>query len=128
MNFTNNFGKSYIDSSFLHHDLYYKLFIYFANYIPIQLFLRISSEKGIGLVAEDIVFDKDIQKSDTETETYDSIEALNYTQQFEDGGMKISDDLKEQEMNDHRRQSYFKRSRHNKNLLFYNRSRLIRTS
>ena len=59
-----------------------------------------------------IVNNKDFEKSDTEIETYESIEELKFPQEYEDGGIIILDDLNEKEMNDSRVQAMFKRSRH----------------
>ena len=42
-----------------------------------------------------MVKDKDFEKSDTERETYESIEELKYPQEYEDGGINIRDDLNE---------------------------------
>ena len=60
---------------------------------------------------------KDFEKSDTEIETYDSIQ-LKFPQEYEDGGIIILDDLNEKEMNDPRVHATFKRSRH-KNLSIF---------
>ena len=62
---------------------------------------------------EEIVNNKDFQKSDTETETYESIEELQFPQEYDDAGIINLDDLNEKEMNDSRVQAMFKRSRHN---------------
>ena len=61
-----------------------------------------------------MVNEKYFQKSDTEIETFKSIEELNYPQEYEDGGIIILHDLNEKEMNDPRVQAMFKRSRHNR--------------
>ena len=97
------------------HHLYIKIYIRklikcFSNDIPINFisdFVLVIDEKG---------YDKDYQKSDTEIETYESIE-LKYPQEYEDGGIIIPHDLNEKEMNDPRVQAMLKRSRGN-NLLF----------
>ena len=65
------------------------------------------------VVIEEIVNNKDFEKSDTEIETYESIEELNFSQEYDDGGIIILDDLNEKEMNDPRVQAMFKRSRYN---------------
>ena len=69
-------------------------------------------------VIEEIVNDKDFQKSDTELETYESIEEMRYPQEYEDGGIFILYDLNEKKMNDSRVQAMFKRSRHNNLSIF----------
>ena len=71
------------------------------------------NEEGIDIVIEEIVINKDFQKSDFEIETYESIEELKFPQEYDDGGIIILDDLNENEMNDPRVQAMFKRSRHN---------------
>ena len=65
------------------------------------------------MVIEEIVHNKDFEKSDAEIETYESIEELTFPQEYDDGGIIILDDLNEKEMNDPRVQAMFKRSRHN---------------
>ena len=53
------------------------------------------NEEDIDIVIEEIVNNKDFQKSDTEIETYESIEELKFHQEYEDGGIIILDDLNE---------------------------------
>ena len=86
------------------------------NVIP-----NILNEEDIDVVFE-IISDKDFEKSDTEIETYESIE-LKYPQQYEDGAIIILDDFNEKEMKDPRVQAMFQGSRHN--LSFYNQSGLL---
>ena len=43
---------------------------------------------------------KDFEKSDTEIETYESIEELKFPQEYEDSGITILDGLNEKETND----------------------------
>ena len=62
---------------------------------------------------EEIVNIKDFEKSDTEIETYESIEEFKYPQEYDDGGIFNLDDLNEKEMNDPQVQAMFKRSRQN---------------
>ena len=64
------------------------------------------------MVIEKIVHNKDFEKSDTEIETYESIEELKFPQEYEDSGIIILDDLNEKKTNDPRVQAMFKRSRH----------------
>ena len=71
------------------------------------------NEEDIDIVIEEIVKNKDFQKSDTEIETYESIEDIKFPQEYDDRGIIILDDLNEKEMNDPRVQAMFKRSRHN---------------
>ena len=67
---------------------------------------------------EEIVKNKDFEKSDTEVESYESIEELEFRQEYETGGIFLLDDLNEREMNDPRVQAMFKRSRQ-KNLSIF---------
>ena len=66
----------------------------------------------IDKVKGEIANNKEFEKSNTEIETYESIEGLKFPQEFEDEGNIILDDLNEKEMNDPRVQAMFKRSRH----------------
>ena len=68
---------------------------------------------NIDIVIEEIVNNKDFQKSDTEIETYESIEELKFPQDYDDGGIIRLDDLNENGMKDPRVQAMLKRSRHN---------------
>ena len=114
----NELKKIYIYSPSLHQDLGQKLFKYFSNYIPIHIVPNILNEEDIDLVVEEIVSSKDFQKSDTEIETYESVEELKLPQEYDDGGIIILDILNEKEMNDPRVQAMFKRSRHNNLSIF----------
>ena len=114
----NEYTKIYIYSPSLHQDLYQKLIKRFSNYTPINIIPNILKEGDIDLVIEEIVNNKDIEQSDTEIETHESIEELKYPQEYDDGGIIILDDLNEKEMNDQRVQAMFKRSRHNNLSIF----------
>ena len=74
LNIINEFDKIYIYSPSLHQDLYQKINKCFSIYIPIHIIPNILNEEDIDIVIEDIVSNKDFQKSDTEIETYESIE------------------------------------------------------
>ena len=50
----------------------------FINFIPINIIPNILKEKDIDIAFEEIVFNKDFEKSDTEIKTYESIEDLNF--------------------------------------------------
>ena len=89
-----------------------------SNYIPIHIIPNILNEEDIDLVIEEIVNNKDFQKSDTEIETYESIEELKFPQEYENNSIIILDDLNQKEMDDPRFQAMFKRSRHNKLSIF----------
>ena len=76
------------------------------------------NEEYIDIVIDEIVNTKDFDKSDTEIETYASIEELKFPQEYDDGGFIMLDHLNEKEMNDPRIQAMFKRSRHNNLSIF----------
>ena len=118
LNIINEYDKIYIYSPSLHQDLYQKLIKCFSNYIPIHIIPNILNEEDIDIVIEEIVNNKDFEKSNTEIETYESIEELKFPQEYIDGGIIILDDLNEKEMNDSRVQAMFKRSRHNNLSIF----------
>ena len=118
LNIINKYDKIYIYSPPLHQDLYQKLIKCFSIYIPFHKIPNILTEGDIDVVIEEIVNNKDFEKSDTEIETYESIEELKFPQECDDGGIIILDDLNEKEMNDPRVQAMFKRSRHNKKSIF----------
>ena len=71
--------------------------------------------EDLDLVFDEIVNNKDFEKSVNEIQTYESIEKLKYPQDYEDEDINILDDLNEKGVNDLRVQAMFKRSRH-KNL------------
>ena len=66
---------------------------------------------------DEVVNNKDFEKSDTEIETYESIAKLKFPQEY-DGCIIILDALNENEMNDPRVQATFKRSRLNNLSIF----------
>ena len=105
--------KTYIYSPSLHQDSYQKLFKCFTNFIAIHIFPNILNEDDLGIVADEIVIKEDFEKSDTEVETYESIEKLKFPQEYEDGGTIILDDLNGKEMNYPGVQAMFKKSRYN---------------
>ena len=114
----NEYDKIYSYSPSLHQDLYQKLNKYFNNFIPIHIIPNILNEEDIDVVIDEIVNNKDFQKSDTEIETYDNVEKLKYAQEYENNSIIILDDLNEKEMKDPKVQAMFKRSRRNILLFF----------
>ena len=112
LNIINEYDKIYIYSPSLHQDLYQKIFNCFTNYIPINIIPNILNDEDIDVVNEEIIDNKNFEKSDTEIETYESIEETKLPQEYDDGGIIILDDLNEKEMNNPRVQAVFKRSRH----------------
>ena len=71
LNIINEYDKIYIYSPSLHQDLYQKLIKCFSNYIPTNIITNILNEPDIDIVIEEVVNNKDFQKSDTEIETYE---------------------------------------------------------
>ena len=112
LNIINEYDKIYIYSPSLHQDLYQKLIKCFSNYIPIQIIETILNEKDIDVVIEEIVNNKDFQKSDTETETNENIEGLKFPQKYENNSIIILDDLNEKKINIEKIPAMFKRGRH----------------
>ena len=92
------YDKIYIYSPSLHQDLYQKLIKCFSKYIPIHIISNNLNEADIDIVIEEIVYNKDFEKSDTEIETYESIEELKNPQEYDDGGIIILDDLNGKKM------------------------------
>ena len=109
LNVINEYGKNNIYSPSLHQDLYQKIIKCLYNYIPIHILRNNLTEEDIDIVIEEKVNNEDFQKSDTEIETYESIEEIKFPQEYDDGGVIILDDLNEKKMNDPRVQALFKR-------------------
>ena len=103
--------KKHLYSPSLHQDLYQKIIEYFRNYIPVNIIPNIVHDEDIDLVIDEIVNDKDFEISETQMETFKSIEELKHPQNYEDGGTNILDDSNGKEVNDPRVQALFKRSR-----------------
>ena len=98
------------------HQVFIKIYIKikcFSKYIPINIIPNILNEEDIDEVIEEIVNNKVFQKSDTEIETFNNIEELNFPQDYESNSIIILDDLNQKEMEDSRVQAMFKRFRHN---------------
>ena len=98
LNIVNENNKIYIYSPSLHQDLYQKLIKCFSNYIPINIIPNNLNEEDIDIVIEEIVNNKDFEKSDSEIKTFESIDEFKFPQEYEDGGIIILDDLNEKEM------------------------------
>ena len=86
LNIVNEFDEIYIYSPSLHQDFYQNLIKCFSNYIPIHIFPSILYEEDVDIVIEEIVINKDFEKSKTEIETFDNIEELKFPQEYDDGG------------------------------------------
>ena len=72
-NIINEYDKKNIYSLSLHQDLYQKLINCFSNYIHVNIIPNILNDEDIDIVIEEIVKNKDFQKSDTEIETFDNL-------------------------------------------------------
>ena len=107
----NEFDKRYILSPSLQHDLYQNSIKCFTNYIPIHIIPNILNEEDMDGVNDEIVNYKDFGKSDSEIETFDSIEELKYPQEYENNCIIILDDINEKEIINDKVQVMFKRGR-----------------
>ena len=87
LNINNEYDKIHIYSPNLHQDLNRKLIKCFSNYIPIHIIPNLLSEEDIDVVIEKIVSYKDFEKSDTEIETYESIEEIKLPQEYENNSI-----------------------------------------
>ena len=92
LNIINEYDKIYIYSPSLHQELYQKLIKCFSNQIPINIIPNILNEIDIDIVIDEIVKNKDFQKSVIEIETFDNIEELKYPQDYEKNSIIILDD------------------------------------
>ena len=118
LNIINEYDKIYIYSPSLQQDLYQKIIKCFNNYIPIHIISNILNEEDIDIVIEEIINNKDFEKSNIEIETFNNIEELKFPQEYENNSIIILDDLSQKEMDDPRVQAMFKRSRHNNLSIF----------
>ena len=118
LNIINEYDKIYIYSPSLHQALFQELIKCSSNYIPIQIIPNIFNEEDIDLVIEEIVNNKDFEKSYTEIETIDKNEDLKFPQDYENNSIINLDDLNQKEMDNPRVQAMFKRSRHNNLSIF----------
>ena len=84
LNIANEFDKLYIYSPSLHQHLYQNLIKCFSKYIRIHIISNILNEEDINLLIDEILNNKDFEKSNTEIETYESIEELKFPQEYED--------------------------------------------
>ena len=99
LNIINEYNKIYIYSPSLHQDLYQKLIKCFSNYVRIHKIPIVLNENDIDIVIDEIVKNEDFEKSDTEIETYESIEELKSPQEYENNSIIILNDLYQKEIN-----------------------------
>ena len=76
------------------------------------------NEENIDIVIQEIVNNKDFEKSVIEIETFDTIEELRFPQEYENNSIIILDDLNEKEIINDKIQAIFKRDRHNNLSIF----------
>ena len=107
-----------IYSTSLHQEFYQKWIKCFGIYILIHIIPNILNVEDTDIVFEELVNNKVFKKSDTEIETYESIDELKCPQEYDDGDIIILDGLHEKEMNDPRVKAMFKRSGHNNLSIF----------
>ena len=98
--------------------MYQKVIKCFSNFIPIHIIPKILDEQNIDIVIDEIVINKDFEKSDTEIETFESIEELKFPQEYENNSIIILDGLNQKEKDDPKVQATFKRSRQNNLSIF----------
>ena len=109
----NENNKKCTYSPSLHQDLYQKLIKCFSNFIPIHIIPNILNEEELDIVVDEIVKNKDFEKSDTEIETYESIEELSHPQEYGNNSIIILNDINEKEINNDKIQAMFTGGRHN---------------
>ena len=96
LNIFNQYKKIYIYLPSLHRNLYQKIIKCFSYFIPIHIIPNNLNEEDVDVVIEEIVNNRDFEKSNTELETYESIEELKFPQEYEDGGIVILDNINEE--------------------------------
>ena len=74
LNTINDYDKNNFYSPSLHQDFNQKIFKCSSNYIPIHIIPNTLNEEDIDVVIDEIVNDKDFNKSELENEIYESIE------------------------------------------------------
>ena len=95
-----------------------KIFECFSNYIPIHIIPNILNEEDIDLVIEEVINNKDFEKSDIQIETFESIGELKFPHEYENNSTIILDDLNEKQIDNDKIQAMFKRGRHNNLSIF----------
>ena len=113
LNIINEYDKTYIYSPSLYQNFFKEIFKCITDYIPIHIIPNILNEEDIDIVIEEIFNNKDFNKSDIEIETFEGRQELKIPHEKEDGGIIFLDDSNEQEKNNPRVQSMFKRSTDN---------------
>ena len=78
LNIVNENDKIYIYSPSLPQDLFQKIIKCFSNFMRTHMIPNILNDKNIDVVIEEIVSNKDFEKSDIEIEIYESKEDLNF--------------------------------------------------
>ena len=89
LNIFNDYDKIYIYSPSLLQDFYQKLIKCFSYYIPIDKIPKILNEEDIDIVIEELINNRDFERSDTEIETFDNIEELKFPREYENNSIII---------------------------------------
>ena len=118
LNIINEYNKIYFYSPSLHQEINQKLINCFGNYVPIHIIPNTLNEEDIDVVIEELVYNKDFEKSNTEIETYEPIEKPRFRQDYESNSIIMLDNLNEKEINNDKIHAIFKRGRHNILYLF----------
>ena len=71
LNIFNEYNKIYISSPSLHQNIYRKLIRCFTKDVPVHIIPNILNEEDIDVDIEEIVINKEFEKSDTEIENYE---------------------------------------------------------
>ena len=86
--------------------------------MPVHIIPNILNEEDVDIVFEEMVKNKDFEKSNTEIEAFDNIEELRFPEEYENNSNIILDDLNEKEINKEKIQAMFTRGRHNNLSIF----------
>ena len=78
LNIINEYDKKYIFSPSLHRDFYQKLIKCCSNYILFHIIPKILNEEDTDIVINEIDINEDIEKSDIEIESYESIDKTKF--------------------------------------------------
>ena len=81
--------KKYISTQQVYIKIYIEKIKYLSTSIPIHIIPNILNEEDIDIVIEEIVINEHFQKSNTERETYESLEELKYPREYDDDGCII---------------------------------------
>ena len=112
LNLIKAYDKIYIYSPSFDTYICQKLIKCFSNYKPIHIIPNFLNEEDIDIVVEERISYRDLEKPDTDIETFDNIEELKYPQEYGNNSIILQDDLNGKEINNDKIQAMFKRGRH----------------